>query len=72
MGSEVITMAKPTLTITIDKKGMVRSETKGIMGNKCMEVDDFLKNLGKVEVKKTSEFYKDRERVALIRPGAGK
>jgi hypothetical protein len=58
------------LEISIDPKGNVTSKTDGVKGRKCLEVDDFLKELGKVEVKKTKEFYDDKERVVLIRPGA--
>ena len=36
------------LEITIDPKGNVTSKTDGVKGRKCLEVDDFLKELGKV------------------------
>lgn len=59
----------PTLEISIAPDGKVSSKVNGVKGRKCTEIDDFLEELGKTTTTKTREFYEEREKVVLLRPG---
>jgi len=49
-----------TIKITVSKEGKVVSETNGIKGTNCLEVDKFIAELGNdVVVTKTGEFFED-------------
>jgi len=49
-----------TIKITISKEGQVVSETNGIKGDRCLEVDKFIHNMGtEVKIEKSGEFYED-------------
>jgi hypothetical protein len=53
-------MAK--IKITFHKQdGAITSETDGIKGSKCTQVDSFLGGLGVVKMAKSGEFYEDAQ-----------
>jgi len=41
--------------------GAITSETNGVKGSKCTQVDGFLNGLGAVKMTKTGEFYEDAQ-----------
>jgi hypothetical protein len=49
-----------TIKITFHKTdGAITSETNGVKGSKCLQVDGFLTQLGEVKTKLSSEYYED-------------
>lgn len=41
--------------------GAITSETNGVTGSKCLQVDAFMQQLGDVKTKLNSEFYNDAQ-----------
>lgn len=53
-------MAK--IKITFHKEdGAITSETNGIKGSKCTQVDSFLGGLGPIHLSKSGEYYEDAQ-----------
>lgn len=54
-------MAKATVQFIIDNDGNYHTDTNGIKGKKCENLDSLFKSLGEVKATKTGEFFENEQ-----------
>jgi len=54
-------MAKATVQFIIDNDGNYTTDTNGIKGTKCLNLENLFKSLGEVNATNNSEFYQSEQ-----------